>query len=78
MLFRSNIISEKGQDVSASNLGKWKTGCQIAAIIPLLLHYPYFGIAFHAIGYVLVWLALAVTVWSGVDYFVRFRKLLSY
>jgi CDP-diacylglycerol--glycerol-3-phosphate 3-phosphatidyltransferase len=73
-----NIISEKGQDVSASNLGKWKTGCQIAAIIPLLLHYPYFGIEFHAIGYVLVWLALAVTVWSGVDYFVRFRKLLAY
>lgn len=73
-----NIISEKGQDVSASNLGKWKTGCQIAAIIPLLLHYPYFGIEFHAIGYVLMWLALAVTVWSGVDYFVRFRKLLAY
>ena len=73
-----NIISEKGEDVSASNLGKWKTGCQIAAIIPLLLHYTYFGIDFHSIGYVLMWLALAVTVWSGVDYFVRFRNLLAY
>jgi len=73
-----NIISEKGEDVSASNLGKWKTGCQIAAIIPLLLHYPYFGIDFHSVGFALLWLALAVTVWSGVDYFVRFRNLLAY
>jgi CDP-diacylglycerol--glycerol-3-phosphate 3-phosphatidyltransferase len=73
-----NIISEKGEDVSASRLGKLKTGFQIAAIIPLLLHYEYFGIDFHAIGYVLLWIALVVTLWSGIDYFVRFRKLLEY
>ncbi len=73
-----NIISERGEDVSASKLGKWKTGCQIAAIIPLLLHYTYFGIDFHAVGYVLVWIALAITIWSGADYFVRFRNLLAY
>jgi CDP-diacylglycerol--glycerol-3-phosphate 3-phosphatidyltransferase len=73
-----NIISEKGEDVSASKLGKLKTGFQIAAIVPLLLHYAYFGIDFHAIGYVLLWLALIVTMWSGVDYFIRFRKLLKY
>jgi CDP-diacylglycerol--glycerol-3-phosphate 3-phosphatidyltransferase len=73
-----NVISEKGQDVSASQLGKWKTGFQIAAIIPLLLHYPYFGIDFHAIGYWALWAALAVTLWSGIDYFVRFRNLLTY
>ena len=29
-----NIIAERGEDVSASNLGKYKTGFQIAAIIP--------------------------------------------
>ena len=73
-----NVISEQGEDVSASMLGKWKTGLQIAAIIPLLLHYKYFGIDFHAIGYVLLWGALIITVWSGVDYFVRFRKHLTY
>ena len=73
-----NVISEKGEDVSASMLGKWKTGFQIAAIIPLLLHYEYLGIDFHAIGTVLLWAALAVTVWSGADYFIRFRKFLTY
>lgn len=73
-----NVISQKGEDVSASQLGKWKTGLQIAAIIPLLIHYPYFGIDFHAIGYAVLWVALAVTLWSGIDYFVRFRNLLTY
>ncbi len=73
-----NLISEVGEDVSASVLGKYKTGFQIAAIIPLLIHYEYFGIDFHAVGMVLLWMALFVTLWSGIDYFVRFRKLLAY
>ena len=72
-----NIISEKGEDVSASSLGKYKTGFQIAAIIPLLLHYPYFGIDMQAIGMIFLWIALILTIWSGADYFVRFRRLLS-
>ncbi len=70
-----NIIAEKGEDVSASNLGKYKTGFQIAALIPLLIHFPYFGINFHAIGMTLLWGALAFTIWSGADYFVKFRRL---
>ena len=72
-----NIIAEKGEDVSASNLGKYKTGFQIAAIIPLLFHYPYFGINLHEIGYFFLIGALIFTVWSGADYFIRFRKLLE-
>ena len=72
-----NIIAEKGEDISASWLGKYKTGFQIAAIIPLIFHYQYFGINLHAIGYVFLIGALIFTVWSGVDYFVRFRRLLE-
>jgi len=72
-----NIIAEKGQDVSASNLGKYKTGFQIAAIIPLLIHYPFFGLDPHAIGVFFLWGALVFTVWSGVDYFFKFRNLLK-
>ncbi len=72
-----NIIVERKEDVSASILGKYKIGFQIAAIIPLLLHYPYFGINFHVIGMVFLWPALVLTVWSGVDYFMRFRDLLQ-
>lgn len=73
-----NIISDHGDDASASMLGKYKTGFQIAAIIPLLLHFPYFGIDFHAIGSLLLWVALLFTVWSGIDYVVRFRRYIEY
>ena len=72
-----NVIGESKQDVSASRLGKYKIGFQIAAIIPLLLHYPYFGIFFHQIGMFFLWLAMVLTIWSGVDYFIRFRHLLK-
>ncbi len=72
-----NIIAGKGEDISASWLGKYKTGFQIAAAIPLLIHYRYFEIDFHAIGYFFLLAALVFTVWSGVDYFIRFRKLLK-
>jgi CDP-diacylglycerol--glycerol-3-phosphate 3-phosphatidyltransferase len=72
-----NIIAQNRQDVSASSLGKYKTGFQIAAIIPLTLHYPVMGFDFQAIGMVFLWGALAFTLWSGADYFLRFRKLLQ-
>jgi len=71
-----SIIAEGGEDVSASVLGKYKTGFQIAAIIPLLLHFQLFGIDFHAIGMFFLWGALVLTVWSGTDYFIRFKNFL--
>ncbi|MCP4107772.1 MAG: CDP-diacylglycerol--glycerol-3-phosphate 3-phosphatidyltransferase [Desulfobacteraceae bacterium] len=71
------VIAEGGEDASASLLGKYKTGFQIAAIIPLLLHFEYFGINFHAIGMFFLMCALVMTVWSGADYFIKFRSLLK-
>ena len=72
-----NIIAGKGEDVSASNLGKYKTGFQIAAIIPLMIHYPLFGLNAQAIGALMLWAALIFTIWSGADYFIKFRRLLQ-
>jgi CDP-diacylglycerol--glycerol-3-phosphate 3-phosphatidyltransferase len=71
-----SVIAGKGADVSASHLGKLKTGFQVAAIIPLMIHYPLFGLDCHAIGMVFLWLALGFTVWSAVDYFIKFKKVL--
>ena len=73
-----NMVTDRGEDVSASSLGKLKTVFQIAAIIPLLIHYPFFGINFQVLGYWLLWVAMIVTLWSGVDYFVRYRRMLEY
>lgn len=64
-----------GVVINASGLGKAKTSLQISALITLLLHFTYLGINFHQVGTVLLWLALVFTVWSGVDYFVRFYRL---
>ena len=72
-----NIIAEKGEDVSASNLGKYKTGFQIAAIIPLMIHYRFLGLDVQVIGNFFLWGALAFTIWSGADYFIRSRGLLQ-
>lgn len=73
-----NLMVESREDVSASNLGKYKTGFQIAAVIPLLIHYPYLGIEFHLVGMFFLWCALLLTIWSGADYFLRFRELLKH
>ena len=70
------VLIENKQDVAASWLGKYKTGFQIAAIIPLTMHYPYIGINFHGIGMVLLYGALIFTLWSGADYFIKARKFL--
>jgi CDP-diacylglycerol---glycerol-3-phosphate 3-phosphatidyltransferase len=70
-----SVIAGKGLDISASRLGKLKTGFQIAAIIPLMIHYPLLDLDCQAIGQALIWVALGFTVWSGVDYFMKFKRL---
>ena len=72
------VLIENGQDVAASWLGKYKTGFQIAANIPLTLHYNYLGIHFNAIGLFFLYGALIFTVWSGLDYFIKARKFISF
>ncbi len=72
-----SIIAQNKMDLSASWLGKYKTGFQIAAMIPLLFHYSWLTIDMNAIGMFFFWGALVFTLWSGIDYFVRFRGLLQ-
>ncbi len=61
--------------ISASRLGKYKTLSQTIAIVFLILYYPYFSVPVREIGLIFLWIALGMTVWSGVDYFVRFFKM---
>ena len=69
-----SIASTEGFVIHASRLGKRKTLCQIFAVSALLIHYPLFGVSAHAVGIVILYLALILTVWSGVDYFLKFHK----
>jgi CDP-diacylglycerol--glycerol-3-phosphate 3-phosphatidyltransferase len=68
------IASAEGLIIPASRWGKAKTVFQCLALIGLILHYKYLSINFHLLGMVLLWIALAITVWSGVDYFNKFYR----
>jgi len=81
------IASTEGIVIQASNLGKYKTIFQIVAILGLILHYNYnwfFGIShtlltvnMHNVGMFFLWIATALTIWSGVDYLIRFIKVIA-
>ena len=73
---RSMAVSE-GKVISADELGKKKMVFQIVAILGLLLHYVYFGVNFHVVGMFFLWLAVVLTLWSGINYFRRFWDVLE-
>lgn len=65
------VAAGEGIVLAASSMGKLKTASQLIAIALLLLHnFPlaYLNIPLHTI---MVYLALILTVWSGVDYFIK-------
>ena len=70
-----SIASADGLVINASRLGKQKTLCQIIAVSALLIHYDtVFSLDAHAVGIVVLYFALVLTVWSGVDYFMKFYE----
>jgi CDP-diacylglycerol--glycerol-3-phosphate 3-phosphatidyltransferase len=73
---RTVAVSE-GKVISADYLGKQKMVFQIVAILGLLLHYEYYGVNFHAVGMFFMWLAVVMTLWSGVNYFRNFWHVLE-
>ncbi len=70
------VASSSGIVVAASQLGKWKSTLQYIAlgilIFPLgVLPIPYL----HQIGLGALYVALALTLWSGFDYFYKLRRV---
>jgi len=71
----------EGSVMAASKWGKWKTGVQITAIIALLLNnFPFTFIPHIDFRFDIYasWIAAAITVYSGVDYFVKNKHLLQW
>jgi CDP-diacylglycerol--glycerol-3-phosphate 3-phosphatidyltransferase len=69
-----NIASSEGMIIQASPLGKRKTLCQIFAVSALMIHYPFIGADAHTIGMIILYIALILTVTSGIDYFLKFYR----
>ncbi|NIO15900.1 MAG: CDP-diacylglycerol--glycerol-3-phosphate 3-phosphatidyltransferase [Deltaproteobacteria bacterium] len=68
------MASSEGVVIAASMVGKVKTTLQVAGTFCLTLHYTFFGIDFHFAGMILIVVALVLTAWSGLDYFVKFLR----
>jgi CDP-diacylglycerol---glycerol-3-phosphate 3-phosphatidyltransferase len=65
------VAAAEGMILAAEELGKYKMALQAIAVQGLLIHYTYFHIDFFAAGMFVLWIATTLSVWSGVDYFVK-------
>ena len=75
-LLRGIALTE-GIVMEAEELGKYKFLLQAFAVFALLVHYRYLGIDFFAVGVYFLVLATAVALWSGVNYHIKFFRLLQ-
>ncbi|HSE92987.1 MAG TPA: CDP-diacylglycerol--glycerol-3-phosphate 3-phosphatidyltransferase [Methylomirabilota bacterium] len=72
------VAAHVGVIVPASRLAKWKTAGQYVAITMLIIEKGVGSPAFHVAATVVLWIALALTVVSAVDYFYRFFRKADY
>lgn len=74
------VVASKGVVVAASNLGKWKTATTMVSISAILLARGLVGAPaafFWWFGQALLVVAVVLTAWSGVDYFVKCRRYVT-
>lgn len=68
------LAADQGQIMAADTYGKLKTIVQVAALCPLILHYSWWGLDPRPLGYVLISVALLLTLFSGVNYMYNFFR----
>ena len=68
------VASDNGIVIAASYWGKFKTVFQMAMIIVLIAD---FGGIFDIIGEILIWVSLALTIISLIDYLWKNRQVLT-
>jgi len=69
------IAADKGQVIAADKYGKMKTIMQSVALVPLIYHYPFFGIDTAAVGFLLLLVAVVLTLYSGWNYLYGFYRI---
>ncbi len=74
------IAASQNIIIPAGRLGKMKMVAQVIAISFLILHIPVYEINFESyvyevtLGYLMLWLAAILTLWSGINYFIEGLK----
>ena len=75
------VVASAGTVIAASNLGKWKTATTMVAICGLLF-LPVISAgpvqdALSLLFTVLMWIAVLLTAWSGIDYFMKSWSIIA-
>jgi CDP-diacylglycerol--glycerol-3-phosphate 3-phosphatidyltransferase len=68
------LAASEGIMLNPDRWGKAKTLVQMLALTCLILHYPYHALDFQRVGMALLWIALVITLISGVGYFQTFLR----
>lgn len=68
------VAADNGLVIAADKYGKIKTVLQITALVPLLVNYPVFSLPMHDLGILILYIALLLTVVSGINYFYMFYR----
>lgn len=72
------VAAADGEVIAASSLGKWKTIFQMVAIVVLLFYNLPFALFDWPVGMILLWIAVILTIVSGVDYIVKNKHLFQH
>ena len=70
------IALNEGIVMEAEDTGKYKLLLQVFALSGLILHYSYWGIDFFGAGMYFLVVSTVIGVWSGVQVYLRFVRLL--
>ncbi|MBB6449244.1 CDP-diacylglycerol--glycerol-3-phosphate 3-phosphatidyltransferase [Geomicrobium halophilum] len=71
------VAAADGTVIAASGLGKWKTVFQMVAIFFLIVHNVPFDELGLPVATMLMWIAVILTVLSGIDYFVKNKHVFN-
>lgn len=71
------VASGEGEVIAASVWGKWKTVSQIVAAAAILLHNIVFEMVSLPFDTFMIYVAVILTIFSGVDYFIKNKHVLN-
>ncbi len=72
------VAAGQGVVIAADKLGKWKTTLQIIAIIAILIRdFPFSLVTDFPVGMVIMWVAVLMTIVSGINYVVKNANILK-
>lgn len=69
------VKAEEGIIIPASKWGKAKTVSQIVAVLLVILEHLYESFIPWPVGIWCMYVAVAITIWSGIDYFYKFYTI---